>query len=104
MTNLEYYSTHLLHYGSLFLGPWSILPYSDKGISGTYHVLPTGKTARFGAGLAVHRYLRPLAHQKTERSATRALGEPVATISEHEGFVAHQATATLRLEQIKPDE
>jgi sulfopropanediol 3-dehydrogenase len=101
VADLDYYHQRLLHYGSLFLGPWSTVAYSDKGISGTNHVLPTGKTARFGAGLSVGRYLRPLTYQRTERSATEALGEPVATISEHEGFVAHQATATLRLDRVK---
>nr|WP_276938671.1 histidinol dehydrogenase [Ferrimicrobium acidiphilum] len=99
--DLEFFRTNLLHYGSLFLGSWSTVAYSDKGISGTNHVLPTGKTARFGAGLSVGRFLRPLTYQRTERSATRALGEPVAVISEHEGFVAHQATATLRLALVK---
>lgn len=99
--DLEFYLAHLLHYGSLFLGPWSTVAYSDKGMSGTNHVLPTGKTARFGAGLSVGRYLRPLTYQRAERSATEALAEPVATISEHEGFVAHKATATLRLARVR---
>jgi sulfopropanediol 3-dehydrogenase len=93
----DFYRRTLLHYGSLFLGPWSTVAYSDKGMSGTNHVLPTGKTARFGAGLSVGRFLRPLTYQLTEQSATKTLGEPVATISEHEGFEAHKATATLRL-------
>jgi len=97
----EYYRTRLLHYGSLFLGPWSTVAYSDKGISGTNHVLPTGKTARYGAGLSVSRYLRPLTYQRAEPSATEALGEPVSVISEYEGFVAHQATATLRLARVR---
>src|SRR5690606_33369701 len=36
-----WYHDRLRNYGSLFLGPWSTVAYSDKGMAGTNHVLPT---------------------------------------------------------------
>jgi sulfopropanediol 3-dehydrogenase len=95
----NYYHENLKNYGSLFLGSWSTVAYSDKGISGTNHVLPTGGGARSSAGLSVSRFLKPLTFQRVEKSATPRLANYVATISEFEGMQAHKATATLRLDR-----
>ena len=76
------------------------MAYSDKGIAGTNHVLPTGKTARYNAGLSVSRFLRPLTYQCAERAATAALAPAVERISAHEGLAAHEATATIRIEAV----
>ncbi|MCZ2403466.1 histidinol dehydrogenase [Paenarthrobacter sp. Z7-10] len=95
----DYYHQNLKNYGSIFLGPWSTVAYSDKGISGTNHVLPTGGGARSAAGLSVARFLKPLTFQRIEKEATPRLANYVAAISEFEGMEAHRATATLRLER-----
>ena len=47
------------NYGSIFLGAWSTVAYSDKGMAGTNHVLPTAGGARHSAGLSVSRFLKP---------------------------------------------
>jgi sulfopropanediol 3-dehydrogenase len=93
----NYYHENLKNYGSIFLGPWSTVAYSDKGISGTNHVLPTGGGARSSAGLSVARFLKPLTFQRVEREATPQLAHYVSEISAFEGMAAHKATATLRL-------
>ncbi|MET3174350.1 UNVERIFIED_ORG: sulfopropanediol 3-dehydrogenase [Arthrobacter sp. UYCu721] len=98
-TDDNYYHDNLKNYGSIFLGKWSTVAYSDKGISGTNHVLPTGGGARSSAGLSVSRFLKPLTFQRVEKEATPRLANYVATISEFEGMEAHRATATLRLER-----
>jgi sulfopropanediol 3-dehydrogenase len=95
----SYYHANLQNYGSIFLGPWSTVAYSDKGASGTNHVLPTGGGARSSAGLSVSRFLKPLTYQRVEKDATPRLANYVATISDVEGMEAHKATATLRLER-----
>ncbi len=92
-----WYHDHLRNYGSLFLGAWSTVAYSDKGMAGTNHVLPTAGGAKHSAGLSVSRYLKPLTYQRISESATPALAEAVETISASEGMSAHEATATLRL-------
>lgn len=96
----DYYLSNLTCYGSLFIGPWSTVAYSDKGIAGTNHVLPTGKTARYNAGLSVSRFLKPLTYQRAVKEGTAALAPAVERISAFEGLAAHGATATLRIDEI----
>lgn len=96
----DYYLKELRNYGSLFLGRWSTVAYSDKGIAGPNHVLPTGKTARYNAGLSVGRFLKPLTYQRAGRDATAALAPAVDRISAFEGLAAHEATATIRIDEI----
>lgn len=93
----EYYHNALHNYGSIFLGPWSTVAYSDKGMAGTNHVLPTAGGAKHSAGLSVARFLKPLTYQRVERSATPDAATAVETISRYEGMAAHEATATIRL-------
>lgn len=93
----ETYLKNLTNYGSLFIGPWSTVAYSDKGMGGTNHTLPTAGGAKHSAGLSVSRYLKPLTYQRVSREATPLLAEAVETISDYEGMSAHKATATLRL-------
>ncbi|MGR0220883.1 histidinol dehydrogenase [Agromyces sp. ZXT2-6] len=100
----DFYAEALANYGSLFLGPWSTVAYSDKGMAGTNHVLPTAGGARHSAGLSVSRFLKPLTWQRIERDATPLVAEAVHVISESEGMAAHDATATLRLERIDAKE
>lgn len=97
--NDEWYEDHLRNYGSLFLGPWSTVAYSDKGMAGTNHVLPTAGGARHSAGLSVSRFLKPLTYQRVARSATPELAHAVQVIADSEGMAAHSATATMRLER-----
>ena len=96
-----WYHDHLRNYGSLFLGTWSTVAYSDKGMAGTNHVLPTAGGARHSAGLSVSRFLKPLTYQRVERAATPLLAGAVDVISSSEGMAAHRATATLRVERLE---
>ena len=98
----DYYVGALTNYGSLFIGPWSTVAYSDKGMAGTNHVLPTAGGAHHSGGLSVSRFLKPLTYQRVERSATPLLAEAVETIATYEGMDAHRATATMRLERFAP--
>lgn len=95
------YLEQLHNYGSAFLGPWSTVAYSDKGMAGTNHVLPTAGGARHSAGLSVSRFLKPLTWQRVTRETTPALAPAVQKMSAYEGMAAHGATATLRLAAYK---
>jgi sulfopropanediol 3-dehydrogenase len=92
----DWYHERLTAYGSLFLGPWSTVAYSDKGMAGTNHVLPTAGGARHSAGLSVSRFLRPLTYQRVSAAATPLLADAVEVISASEAMEAHRATAALR--------
>ncbi|WP_285136872.1 histidinol dehydrogenase [Microbacterium sp. lyk4-40-TSB-66] len=96
-TDDAWYHDNLRNYGSLFLGTWSTVAYSDKGMAGTNHVLPTAGGAKHSAGLSVSRFVKPLTYQRISREATPSLAEAVQTISDSEGMAAHSATATMRL-------
>ena len=98
----DWYHDNLVNYGSIFLGAWSTVAYSDKGMAGTNHVLPTAGGARHSAGLSVSRFLKALTYQRISQEATPLLADPVATISEYEGMAAHGATATLRTARLRP--
>jgi len=93
----DWYHENLRNYGSLFIGPWSTVAYSDKGMAGTNHVLPTAGGAKHSAGLSVSRFLKPLTYQRISREATPELANAVQVISDSEGMAAHSATATMRL-------
>jgi sulfopropanediol 3-dehydrogenase len=91
----------LRNYGSLFLGPLTTVAFSDKGTTGTNHVLPTGRAARYSGGLSALRFIKTLTYQRiTEPEASRPLAEAVAAISSAEGLPAHGATATRRLARL----
>jgi len=93
----DYYFSRLTNYGSVFLGPWSTVAYSDKGMAGTNHVLPTAGGAKHSAGLSVSRFLKPLTFQRVAREATMELAPAVEVISTSEAMDAHRETATRRL-------
>ncbi|SDT45964.1 histidinol dehydrogenase [Microlunatus soli] len=93
----DYFHDHLTNYGSLFIGPWSTVAYSDKGMAGTNHVLPTAGGAKHSAGLSVGRFLKPLTWQRIARDTTPQLARAVQVISDSEAMAAHSATATRRL-------
>jgi sulfopropanediol 3-dehydrogenase len=93
----DWYHDRLRNYGSLFIGPWSTVAYSDKGMAGTNHVLPTAGGAKHSAGLSVSRFLKPLTYQRIARETTPQLADAVQVISDSEGMAAHSATATRRL-------
>ena len=94
-----WYHDHLRNYGSIFLGPWSTVAYSDKGMAGTNHTLPTAGGAKHTAGLSVARFLKPQTFQRVRREATPVAAEAVRVISDSEGMEAHSRTATYRLER-----
>ncbi|MFR9727951.1 histidinol dehydrogenase [Saccharopolyspora sp. MS10] len=95
----DHYHRELRNYGSIFLGPWSTVAYSDKGMAGTNHVLPTAGGAKHSAGLSVSRFLKPLTYQRVAEAATPLLADAVDVISDYERMAAHRATATLRTER-----
>jgi sulfopropanediol 3-dehydrogenase len=101
--DLDFYLNNLHNYGSLFLGEWSTVAYADKGMSGTNHVLPTGRGARYTGGLSVTGYLKQLTYQRATRDATTIQAEPVVTIADFEQMPGHRDSAQLRLDLISAD-
>ena len=98
--DLDWWLEALHNYGSLFLGPWSTVAYADKGMSGTNHVLPTVRGARYTGGLSVASFLKQLTFQRATREATEAQANPTVTVSDFERLDAHRDSAQLRLDRL----
>ncbi|WP_232668237.1 histidinol dehydrogenase [Pseudonocardia sp. TRM90224] len=98
--DLDWWLGELRNYGSLFLGPWSTVVYADKGMSGTNHVLPTARGARFTGGLSVAGFLKQLTYQRATREATVAQARPTVAVSDFERLVGHRDSAQLRLDAV----
>jgi sulfopropanediol 3-dehydrogenase len=100
----DWYLENLRNYGSLFLGSRSTVAYSDKGMTGTNHVLPTAGAARYTGGLSVAKFLKTLTYQKvTTDEGTRRLAPPVVKFARTEGLWAHEATASKRLVRLSEE-
>jgi sulfopropanediol 3-dehydrogenase len=94
----DWWLHRLRNYGSLFLGALTTVAFSDKGTTGTNHVLPTGRAARYSGGLSALRFLKTLTYQRVDDpAASLPLAEAVAAISAAEDLPAHGASATRRL-------
>ena len=101
--DLDWYLEHLKNYGSLFLGEGSTVSHGDK-TSGTNHILPTKKAARYSGGLNVGKFIKVLTYQKLSKEANRAMGAVASRISRYEGMEGHARAADIRLRKYFPDE
>jgi sulfopropanediol 3-dehydrogenase len=89
----------LTNYGSLFLGELTAEVYADK-ISGTNHILPTGRCARYTGGLWVGMFLKVITHQTTDLNASLKLAKYAETQATFEKMDAHRQAATIRIQQL----
>lgn len=86
------------HAGAIFVGDYSPVALGDY-LAGSNHVLPTGGTARFAAGLNATQYLRSVQVVNFDDAALSRLGEPVKTLATAEGLPAHAESVQLRFEK-----
>jgi len=79
--------------GAIFIGPYTPVSLGDY-LAGSNHVLPTGGTARFAAGLGAHSFLRPQQIIAYDRAALADTAAPLSALADAEGLPAHgQAVA-----------
>lgn len=101
--DLDWWLANLHCYGSLFLGEETTVSYGDKS-SGTNHVLPTSRSARYTGGLSVHKYMKIVTWQRSTREGSKRVAEATARISRLEGMEGHARSADVRLEKYFPNE
>jgi len=82
--------------GAVFVGPWTPVALGDYA-AGTNHVLPTGGTARFAAGLSTFDFLRAVQVAEFDRDALAAAAPTVAALARAEGLPAHGRAVAARL-------
>ena len=74
--------------GAIFRGPYSPVPLGDY-MSGSNHVLPTGGTARFAAGLGVHTFMKPVEVIEYDEQGLKTLAARVNAFAVSEDLPAH---------------
>ena len=84
------------HVGAAFLGPFSPVAAGDYA-AGPSHVLPTGGTARFAAGLSANEFLRCGSVIRLSQADLADLAADVCTLADTEGLTAHRRSVAVRL-------
>ncbi len=85
----------LRNYGGLFIGTASAEVFGDYGL-GPNHVLPTGGTARYTAGLSVFTFMRARTFLKLD-ALPAEIARDTATLARLEGLEGHARAAEARL-------
>jgi histidinol dehydrogenase len=85
----------LKHYGALFMGYYTTVPYGDY-YAGPNHTLPTARSARFTGSLSPMTFLRAQTWLHADASAT-ILPREVGYFAGLEGLIGHQAASLARL-------
>ena len=84
------------HAGAVFLGHATPEAIGDY-VGGPNHVLPTGRTARYASGLAVHDFMKRTTVLEADARALAAIGPTAVLLAEAEGLGAHARSVSYRL-------
>jgi histidinol dehydrogenase len=82
--------------GAVFVGPFSPVSLGDY-CAGSNHVLPTGGSARFSAGLSAMTFLRQMQVIDYSRAALSMVAPHVLALSDAEDLPAHGEAVSARL-------
>ena len=90
--------THIRNAGATFLGNHSPVALGDY-VAGPSHVLPTGGTARWAAGLTANDFLRSGSVIEYSADALRNVAADVQVLADKEGLTAHRESVDIRLRE-----
>ncbi|MDI6788675.1 MAG: histidinol dehydrogenase [Planctomycetota bacterium] len=94
--NPESILSQLKNYGTLFLGPLSAVAFGDY-VTGSNHILPTGGSAKYTAGLSVLNFLKFATYQSVKKQGVRTYTKIAEPLVRAEGLYAHLYSMSLRL-------
>ena len=97
--NDEDLATKISDAGAIFLGKNTPEVIGDY-VSGSNHVLPTARSARFSSGLGVLDFMKRTSLLKLSPKALRALGPAAMTLATGEGLDAHRRSVEIRLTEM----
>lgn len=83
------------HAGAVFLGHMTPEALGDY-VTGSNHVLPTSRAARFASGLGLYDFLKRMSVQRASPEGFAALAPAAARLAEAEGLPAHRRSVTIR--------
>ena len=81
--------------GAIFLGHHSPVALGDY-VAGPSHVLPTGGTARWAAGLSANDFLRGGSIIEYSRAGLAEIADDVRLMADKEGLTAHRGSVDIR--------
>jgi sulfopropanediol 3-dehydrogenase len=99
----DWWLRRLRNYGSLFLGEGATVTHGDK-CSGTNHILPTKRAARYSGGLNVHKFMKILTYQRVSPEANLEFSAVGSRISRVEGMEGHARACDWRLRKYHPQQ
>jgi histidinol dehydrogenase len=82
--------------GTVFVGRWSAQAIGDY-CTGSNHVLPTGRAARFRGGLSAADFVRTVTVQRITRSGLHRVGPSGIALARAEGLRQHAESIQIRL-------
>jgi histidinol dehydrogenase len=86
--------------GAIFIGHSTPEVIGDY-VSGSNHVLPTARSARFSSGLGVLDFMKRTSILKLDHAALAALGPAAMTLARAEGLEGHRRSVEVRLAKTK---
>ena len=94
--NAEDLSKRIRNAGAIFIGHVTPEVIGDY-VSGSNHVLPTARSARFSSGLGVLDFMKRTSILKLDEAALAALGPAAMTLARAEGLEGHRRSVEVRL-------
>lgn len=85
----------LKNYGSLFIGNYAAEVFGDY-VSGTNHILPTMRAARYTGGVWVGTFLKVASFQRITKEGAEILAPVASNLAQMEGLFAHKLAAEIR--------
>lgn len=92
----EALSLRIRNAGAIFLGAHTPEVIGDY-VSGSNHVLPTARSARFSSGLGVLDYMKRTSILKLDPASLKALAPAAMTLARAEGLEAHRRSVGIRI-------
>lgn len=92
----EALSEKIRNAGAIFLGRHTPEVIGDY-VSGSNHVLPTARSARFSSGLGVLDYMKRTSILKLDAAALKRLAPAAMTLARAEGLEAHRRSVAIRI-------
>ncbi|MDP9805602.1 histidinol dehydrogenase [Trueperella bonasi] len=93
--NAAYDAKRIRNAGAIFVGPYTPVPLGDY-MAGSNHVLPTGGTARFAAGLNVMAYIKSVQEIEYTSEAMAGMEGPLTALANDEDLPAHGDALAIR--------
>ena len=87
---------HIRNSGAAFLGHYTPVALGDYA-AGPSHVLPTGGTCKWAAGLSSNSFLRSGSVTEFDPTALEAIADDVQRLAVEEGLTAHARSVSMRL-------